>query len=246
MQFTTADYLIRSVEAVFVPGAVLLVGFVAALLLHGLVSAMLRRMVGSPTMWLWVTGMTVFAGVVATLLGVWAMFEPLPIDAYLLPPLLQGGGAAVAAYAFSVLQELRRRRAAGGISARRVTRWPLYCYAMVMLLVILNLFWATSMYAAALGTGKAQELVQRLTSRPVATVYSKEALALGPPVREEGIAVAESMFRFKYTRLRLVIQSGGKYFLLSEGWTREAGVAVVLQDTSEIRLELEPGRTRNE
>jgi hypothetical protein len=105
-----------------------------------------------------VTGTMTAAGVASGALGVWAMFVPLPVDGYLLPPILQGGGAAMAAYALFVLQELRRRRT-GANRTRRAATWPLYCYSLVVLLVILSHFWATSMYAGALGTGKAQELV---------------------------------------------------------------------------------------
>lgn len=245
LQFTTVDYLIRSVEAVFVPGAILLIGFIIALLLHGFATAMLHRVTGTPSVLWWLTGIMTAAGVAAGAFGVWAMFVPLPVDAYLLPPLLQGGGAAVAAYSLSILQELRRRTT-GQNRTRLAEAWPLYCYSLVVLLVILNLFWATSMYAGALGTGKAQELAQRLSSRPVATIYSKQSLALGSPVREEKIEAPASLFGFKYTGLRLLIQASGEYFLLSENWTRESGIAVALRDSAEIRLELEPGGAVNE
>ncbi len=31
---------------------------------------------------------------------------------------------------------------------------------------------------------------------------------------------------------------GGKYFLLSDGWSRDEGVVVVLDDKDDVRLEL--------
>lgn len=243
LQFTTTDYLIRSAEAVFVPAAVLLLLFIAVLLLHGVVSALLRRSAGSKTILRWAAISTAAAGIAATASGVWAMFAPLPVDGYLMPPLLQGAGAAATAYSLSVLARLRQRSdGTAGDQRTQAAGWPLYCYSLVVMLVIVNLFWATSLYAAALGTGKAQELAQRLSSRPSVTLYSKQSMALGTPITEKALNIPEGVYQFKYTGLRLLIKSSGKYFLLSEGWTRKSGIALVLDDTSDIRLELEPGR----
>jgi hypothetical protein len=108
--------------------------------------------------------------------------------------------------------------------------------------MVLSLFWAMSEYAGALGRGRAERLEAGLSSRPSVVVFSKERLNLSAPaVEETALAGSESSFRFSYSGLRLLIRSGGKYFLLPDGWTRDTGVAVVLPDTDELRFEFAPG-----
>ena len=49
-------------------------------------------------------------------------------------------------------------------------------------------------------------------------------------------------YRYRYSGLRLLIRSGGKYFLLPGNWTRDAGTVIVLGDRPDYRFEFGSGR----
>lgn len=239
--FAASDYILRSTDALFVPVAVVLLLVLASLGVQALVTFLIKAGLQLAAIRAVALIVLLFASA-TTLVGVWSMFRPLPFPShYLLPPVLLGGGAAWAAYAFSVLRAVwfRNRN-----DQRNISVWERSGYLLVAMLVTLSLFWAASLYAAALGRGKAQDLERNLQDRPGVTVFSKQSLGLGPPVKETVIGNQEAAYRFRYSGLRLVIRSAGKYFLLSEGWTREAGVAVVLNDGPDLRLEFTPGGVR--
>ena len=236
--FSTSDYVLRSAEGIFVPATVTLLVVLAALSIHAAVSSVLRfargRTVVRTAAWI-----VVVVGLAATVVGVWAMFAPLPVASYyLLAPVLQGGGIVAVAYGVYVL---RSPAAAARVGP---APWERYGYWVVAMLVILNLFWVFSLYASALGVGRAQELELNLATRPSVTVFSTHSLAFGNPVVSTRLDDPDSLYRFSYTGLRLLIRSDDKYFLLSEGWSRQTGVAIVLVDGPDIRLEFEPGGVR--
>jgi hypothetical protein len=59
-------------------------------------------------------------------------------------------------------------------------------------------------------------------------------------VVERRLRGADSAYR--YSGLRLLVRSGGKYFLLPKDWLHATGAAIVLRDTRELRFEFEAGR----
>jgi hypothetical protein len=111
-------------------------------------------------------------------------------------------------------------------------------YATVAGIVILNLFLAFSQYADALGEGRARALEGSLESRPAVTVYSSQSLGISNShVVEEPILAAESKYHVKYSGLRMFVEGGGKYFLLSDCWTSRDGIAVVIAESDDVRVE---------
>jgi hypothetical protein len=174
--------------------------------------------------------------------GVRSLFVSVPwFSYYLSTPLLLGGGAAAAGYGLYIFRSTERRLKSDGRASDTIV-WERGVYVVVTMLVILSLFLATSLYAAALGRGKSQELVGNLASRPSVVLYSKQALSMPNPVVESGLEALDSTYRFRYTGLRLLIRSAGKYFLVSDPWSSETGTTVVLDDTSDIRLEYKAGQ----
>ena len=236
---TTADYVLRSVDAIYIPAAAILFLVLAALLLHAGISGLRRRGRALPA--LRRAGITALvAGISAAILGIWAMFVPVQfVSPYLVPSFLQGGGLAVAAFGFFLL---RRLYAAQQHPPRAgIPRWEYRCYWLVVSIVVLNLFWASAQFASALGSNRALDVVRDLGKRPLVTVFSKQSLAISRPVMEQRMPGGDVAYRFRYTGLRLIMTAGGKYLLLSEGWSRESGTAVVLTDSPDIRLEFAPG-----
>jgi hypothetical protein len=219
--FSAQDYILRSTDAVFVPLAVLVLASLAAVVVHSLVrtarsQCRFRKAILQGS---WVCG---GVGVVLLTLGIAAMFRPLPFPTYyLFAPISPGFGALLLAYAAYL-------------------RWgwlPPVAVGLVLSLVLLSAFWAASKYADALGRGRAKDLAGSLSLRPSVVVYSKYRLQLPLPVSEMRLDRRDSAYGFRYTGLRLLVRSGGKYFLVPDSWSKEDGVAIALADSDDLRLE---------
>ncbi|WP_432872414.1 hypothetical protein [Microbispora rosea] len=108
--------------------------------------------------------------------------------------------------------------------------------AFLALSVAFTLFWGTSHYATVLGNTLADEVSPNTLTK--VTVYSPQRLHLtAPGVVETPLKDDKSTYRFRYTALRLLDHTGGRYFLISDAWTRTRGVVVVLADKDPIRME---------
>ncbi|MET9225746.1 hypothetical protein [Lentzea sp. NPDC003310] len=67
-------------------------------------------------------------------------------------------------------------------------------------------------------------------------VHGKARLHIDVPgVREEALPPEDSAYR--YAGLRLLESTGGKFFLVSDEWTRERGIVIALRDDNTVRLE---------
>jgi hypothetical protein len=238
--YSTTDYLLRSADAFFVPIAVILLATLIVITLHGFVrhavtaheanNAVKRGAACAATL-----------GAFLVFFGAWAMFRPLPlVTSYLVPPVILGLGPALIAYSVWVLRHI-------GLSGKRrkeytIPAWERSGYMVAATLALLGVFWASSLYAAALGRGRAEVLAENLSNQPAVTVFSLRSLGIDAPgVTSSKIASIDAAYKFRYSGLRLLIRSANKYFLINDAWSRERGVIIVLQDTSDIRLEFTPG-----
>jgi hypothetical protein len=235
--FSTTDYILRSADAMIVPLLTTLVLVLVALAVHAIVSAFLRR--GAFDTYLRGAAAALgLVGVVLASIGFYAVFHPLPWSYYLLPPELLGFGVILTGYALWLLRWLFRPD-----DAQVVAPWERLAVVAATFVVIACLFWASSLYADALGRGRAAALAQSLSSRPLVTVYSTKSLGLDAPgVTETQIGDPQAMYHYRYSGLRLLIRSDDRYFLLSDNWSPATGRAVVLKDASDIRIEFTVGR----
>lgn len=240
--YTATDYVLRSADAMLVPAIAVLVVTLAAVAIHRLLTLMLA----SPR-WArvarWTLWTLVAAGVLCMVAGCVIIFQTRPVPVpVLVPPVLLGGGAVVSCYA---IWSLRRAGTSPTPGRRRVpgqARWERAMIVTTALLAVVCLFWGASRYAEALGGDRARVLERSLTGRPWVIVYSKEDLALGKDVDRQVVDAADTAYRFRYSGLRLLTQSNGRHFLLTDGWSPEDGTAIVLQDSPGIRYEYRPGR----
>jgi hypothetical protein len=240
LHFTTRDYVLRSVDALFVPLGALFVAAILGLAVHSLASRHLddERVVG-PLRWTSRAAGTI--GFIVFAICVYAVFRELPFHTYyLLPSLGLGIGLIVLAYAVYIEREVRANpHKSADASTRRPLSVPFI--VLVALVGVLSMFWATSDYAAALGRGRAKNLADNLDTRPGVVVYSERQLGIaGPGVIEQRVNGAAA-YRFRYKGLRLLIESDRRFFLLPQGWTRSNGTVIVLPDTPSTRLEFSPG-----
>jgi hypothetical protein len=107
-------------------------------------------------------------------------------------------------------------------------------------IVIASLFWASTLYADALGRGRGMDVEQQLARLPSVSVFSATPLGLEPPADPQPVDDG-GRFVVRYDGLRLLLKSGGSYFLLPDGWRSGESPMIVLRDEPDIRLEFTAG-----
>jgi hypothetical protein len=237
--FSTKDYLVRSADALFVPLAALLVLALLVVLLHTVVT---RDAAGGRRHALRAAALTaVVVGVVLFTIGVAAVFAPLPFSPhYLFPSASSGLGVALVAYGLHLLGRLSP---SGHWLSPSSRPGLVVAGTLAGLLIVLSAFWTASEYAKALGRGRAEDLAAALDSRPRVAVFAPRRLLIaGPGVTEEQLSARDAAYRYRYAGLRLLVRSGGKYFLLPKDWSTSAGAAIVLPDSAALRFEFRAGQ----
>lgn len=228
--YTTQDYVLRSIRTLYIPLLVVMAAALCCLALHRRVLRALTvrrthrglRAAGTGALCGGLAA-TAFAVIAATLRRDWA---PLVV------PLVLAAGTAVAAYGGWLA------RVASGQDLRR--SGPLWQQVLHRVLVgsvlTLALFWELSVYATVTGRGSAYELADSLTALPSATGFSPQPLGVeAAGVREDPVQFEGSVRHYRISGLRLLVRSGGKVFLLHDGWSPHIGTVVVLPDDGRVR-----------
>lgn len=231
--FSTQDYVLRSPDVFFIPLGALLASALVGLWVHGWV---LDWLVPRRTFLRAATAALIAVGGAAFVLGAVGASVGLPFDTpFLLVPLSPGIGVGLLHYGAAV----RRRGRSGGarVPSQAAIRTTLVCLVMA-----LSLFWSASEYAGALGRGRAEDLAAGLLTQPSTTLYSQQRLGIDAPgVVETRVGDADAAYRWRYRGLRLLIESGGNYFLLPSLWSRRRGVVIVVPDTHAVRVDFSEG-----
>ena len=241
---TTRDYVQRSLDGLFVPMTVVACAGLLGLWGHAMLRARLAAGTEPGVLRMLVPAMAA-AGAVLAAGGVWSVFAPTPLSGHLVAaPLSLAFGVLLLVYALHLwrLRATAQQRAdrAAGPQWVAVAEW-----VGVFVLVGLSLFWAANDYSAAVGRSRARQLVAELSTYPGAVVYSERSLSLhAPGVRETRCHDPQAAYRFRYDGLKLVLQSGGQYLFLPEGWSPSNGVAILVSRNDSLRLEFTPAGVR--
>jgi hypothetical protein len=237
--FGSADYLMRSVDALYMPLTVAAIVTLLALWGHSALLPQLRA--GSRefrTLFLrLVTGL----GIVTTVTcGALTLAIGAQSGAYVaLAPVGFGAGVVVLAYSVHMRRILGRE----GHTAALVSGWGEAAEWMITFFLIgLSLFTAATDYAGGVGVSRARELASELPAQPGVVVYSKQSLDLPRAnVTETRCRSSDAAYGYRYDGLVLVLESSGKYLLLPRTWTRAgSSAAILLQEGDAIRLEFYP------
>ncbi len=221
--FTAQDYILRSISTLFVPLLVIGLLGLAWLGVHQAVRGWLAQPKRRPA--LRVAGSAAFAAGLLAAAAALTVVIVNRVAAPLVAPLALAAGTATAAYglwlANAATTEGKREALPVGQRALRIV--------LVTGIVVLALFWELSNYAGVVGRGYALQLAKTVGSMPRATAFSSAPLGVDAPgVREERIAADPPGYRT--TGLRLLVRSGGRIFLLHDGWTPQRGTVVVVPD----------------
>ena len=227
--YTVQDFVLRSIPSLFIPLVWLLIVAVLWLALDRFLAGHLTA--GHVTGIRRLAAVILFSGL-ACAVAMWLVVILQPERTVLFVPYIMAAGVLLAAWGLSLW---RRSTEGPGRSIAALSRGSEK--TLIFCLVSLLLFWGTSDYAQALGRGLAVSYEQRSMLLPTAVVYSKDRLAISAPnVREQSSGTAEHPV-YQYTGLRLLVVSGGRIFLLNEGWTLRSGKVVVLRDDPGMRVE---------
>lgn len=235
LDFSTQDYLLRAGDPLFIALLVVLTIGLACLYAHSAVIRLLKDSTATSTLTV-VAIAFLIGGVALFVVGIVAVFQPVPLPIYA-RTLSIGVGIALVAYGKYLRNHLDR-------SHHDEPPWVTAAsIATVVALIFLSAFWTTKELAQALGRGQAEVLETTLQTRPGVVVLSDRRLGIeGPGVTEEVLDDNTAAYAFQYNGLRLLVRSGGQFFLLPSEWTREDGNAIVLRELeSGLRVEFTPG-----
>jgi hypothetical protein len=238
---STQEYLMRGLQPIFVPlGSILATG-IFLLWMHSIAFSWLTRglrvkLLVSFGVALGITGLVLLTIGMAGLLR-----HPIFGVELLVTPLSFALGVLAVSYAVYVGRRIRTVRSHR--ASPTLSRWvSSTTVLMIGLLLVLNVFWVMGDWAKVLGAGRGEALVQDLPNRPGVILYSKQSLGIDPAtgVREERVAISDAEYHFRYRNLKLLLRSGGKYFLLPSQWSLGRGIVIALQDDERIRIEFTP------
>jgi len=246
LQFSAQDYMLRSVQALYVPvGALLLITLVAVWVHPVVASTVLRHrqsrtlrgiLIGGAV----VGGTLILAGISAVVFPSWWAAPGRLVTAHgsesMAAPLFACTGVLLLSY----LRSLNRARRRGRPSAAGDTRERLSA-GVVLAIVTLTVFWSANNFAIQYGRGTAIALAEQLSLRPAVIIDTTEALFLNrlPGVEETALPsqTTDQKYHFRYRGLRLLAQSGDRMFFVPSKWTPGAGTALMLRDNPDIRVQ---------
>lgn len=251
--FSSQDYVLRSISALYLPLLVILALGLGCLGLHLRVTRMLRsdRLADDgrrATAAAWILGVAAFLTALAAacvLFTATTGMQPPPpgfrwlagelADDQWVVPLVLLAATTAAAYLWWIHRQLRPGRAADAPPLWQT----LLPAALVAGTVLLGGFWLLEEYASAVGRGRAQEVARDVDGLAKTVVLSPTPLGIrAPGVWEERIGEPGSPeVRYRTTGLRLLARSGGKVLLVHDGWSLRSGTVIVLPDADDLGWE---------
>ena len=227
---STREYLLRSVRPVLLLLIVIAVVGLLWLLMDRWLVGRLHSSGQSDGLLRWSLRL-LLAGLVVLPLAAWAGGFRWPAIAFIAFPLCCVAGLLLVLYAFHFRQMMP------GALPLPAGREALL-RAFTAIIVGVGLFWTATNYAIVEGTELSDGFLAELTKLPSVTVYSPERLQIDAPgAKEERLPPKQSMYKYRYVGLRLLEHTGGHYFLVSDEWSPQYGVVVMLADDDPVRLE---------
>jgi hypothetical protein len=222
---STREYVMRSVDALFIP--LITVAVVGLALMWGHL-ALPERLRGGPRSRWQLIALTAI-GILLLLNGLSRLVVITPVNRGLcVAPICIIVGIVLLWY----LTLLRRSRLHAENPTPRSDAAVLCEWAVMFILVAMSLFWLATDYSVAVGQTRARQLAAEIPYRPEVVLFSEKDLHLdGTDIRETKCTTgpdSDSAYRFRYDGLVLLGEVGGQYVLLPRNWQRGVGTAIVL------------------
>lgn len=228
LSYNTQDFLLRSVDALFYPAALVLLMALAIRSLHNPLTAYIVQ-----SRWAGITERTLIvvgaALILVTLLGPWWR---LVDESAVITPVGFASGVLLIAYSQSI-HKLASPPAGSPSRGSGIVR-----LVLLALLLFIAAFWSVDNWARIVGRSRAEGIInQQLSGLPGATLYSRNRLQLGGGVTETVLKDGQDAYPFRYSGLRLLGYSNKKFFLLPKDWSRAADPGFVLTDDDAVRVD---------
>lgn len=225
LNFSASDYVLQSVKAAFPLLVAIGVISLGAMVLHEQLRPGLASDAASANR---LGRLTVLVGGALAAAGlVLALTLSGPSGSYFWGPAVLLIGCALVAYAFTIRN---RYGTPGGFQF----------LAAIAVMALAALFWTITAYANYIGIKAAEGIRANLPVAAQVTVYSSSDLLLsGPGITMNSIKLPQSSYHFRYSGLRMLVSSGGHYFLLPSSWRQGHGSVIVLSaaDGGNVRIE---------
>ena len=228
------EYVLRSITVLFLPLIALLIAGIALTVAHQrlLQEIAMRRHNGGAIAK--IVQALRYAWIASALLGLALVVAIRRVGVAVFPIILTIGVVATI-YGHTLRRELRKDRA---------QPHPILKILMGTLVGVL-LFWSTERVAQQTGESLARHIADNVRQLHGVTVYSSRSLHISAPgVIETKLYDEKGLETYRYDGLRLLERSGGKYFLLYDGWSRNQGRVILLTDDAALRIELLPADVR--
>jgi hypothetical protein len=233
LNFGTNDYLIRSIDAMFLPLCLLVVIGLVALQAH---QSVVARFQGSEK-WRRALRVMTFVGVALIAVGGLGL-SPWPLFSVgIVEPSCLVLGAGIILYSRWIAEAIAKDHEKPGTP---LTQWAMFIACSVALITI-GLFWVVADYANVIGNARAEQLIRELPNRPDVVIYSDKRLAISAGgVHEERLTGTDGIYRYRYSGLKLLVQTKGRYFLLPSCWCNSNRLTVILPDRENLRFDVLP------
>lgn len=109
----------------------------------------------------------------------------------------------------------------------------------LLALMVAGLFWTANSFSFLYGNGQALNDAQGLPNRPSVILDSHDPIH-APPEGVVHVSLPDEKFRHRYTGLRLLVESDKRLFLVPARWSRTTSRTIVIENSSDIRLQLAP------
>jgi len=214
LNFSVSDYVLRSVDAIL--PVLIAAGFLAAtaLFAHNYLRPRLSR---DAVFAARLGGIVAAAGWLLAAVGLFLALVIVGTGGSAPPgPALMAIGFVIVVYSLLVSNRYGKKPGTARLAM------------VAAALAILALFWAVGAYADWVGVRVARQFQASLPTQPNVTIYSGSALSLGGPGVREATLPSAGTYHFRYDGLRLLVSSGGDYFLLPARWQPGDGAVIVL------------------
>lgn len=236
---TTQDYVMRSPQPLLVPMLVLTLVCAALVAMH---TALRRRMSDSARFRQWFRR-AVVVGLVLVAVGVVLLFAYTLVSTWtyypLVTPLTFAAGGSLTGYGLTML---RRLTAAPPATDSRPIESSRAVIVLIWVAVVAGVFWATATVAQWSGLGLGKEQARHLNELPSVILDTQERLFLpsGTAVEERVLDQAsdQQTFRYRYWKLRLLIQGDDQMFLVPDTWSAGNTTLLVPLDGS-VRVQFQ-------
>jgi hypothetical protein len=232
LRLSTVDYLLRSVDALFMP-----VWLLAATALLG--TGMHHWVMREPRRVAWVAHSLRHAWLPP--LAMLPLLPSYPSAFGLTVPLALVIGLLLTTYARTLPATGEEPGPSETDRRRKLRLWGL-----TVLISLFSLFWATSTYAEIVGRSRAAEAARTVTTAfPSVVVFSEKDLM----IRGDGTCLRvvdgkDSAYGFRYAGLRLFHMSGDRVFLVGPEWSPRRGTLWVLEKDDTVRVEFSSARKK--